>query len=193
MGICFNINFMALASQYLTLSITLFSIVSKDVIADTIKLPSIGSSSGNSISTQEEYRLGQEWLRLFRRQSPIINDPIINHYVENLLARLTSHSPLHQQQLSVIVVDNPMLNAFAVPGGVIGVHTGLFAFADNEQQFASVLSHELAHLSQRHYARSLQQQRSQTIPTMAALLASLVVLATTDGDAGIAALTATQA
>ena len=159
----------------------------------SIDLPDIGANPIGSVSTREEYRLGQAWLRLFRRQSPIDSEPVVNHYVESLLTKLVGHSAFNEQKLSLVIVDNPTINAFAVPGGIIGVHTGLFTFAENEQQFASVLSHELAHLSQRHYARSVQQQRNQTIPTMAALLGSLVILATTDGDAGMAALTATQA
>ena len=144
-------------------------------------LPDIGANPIGSVSTREEYRLGQTWLRLFRRQSPIDSEPVVNYYVKSLLAKLAGHSALNQQKLSLVIVNNPTINAFAVPGGIIGVHTGLFIFAENEQQFASVLSHELAHLSQRHYARAVQQQRNQNIPTMAALLGSLVILATTVG------------
>jgi predicted Zn-dependent protease len=85
------------------------------------------------------------------------------------------------------------MNAFAVPGGVVGVHTGLFLYAESEAQMASVLSHELAHLSQRHFARGVEKQQKASLPTMAAMLASLVLAATAGGDAGLAALTATQA
>ncbi len=175
------------------LKIILLSTIFFTNITRSMDLPDIGANPIGSVSTREEYRLGQTWLRLFRRQSPIDSEPVVNYYIKSLLSKLAGHSALNQQKLSLVIVDNPTINAFAVPGGIIGVHTGLFVFAENEQQFASVLSHELAHLSQRHYARAVQQQRNQNIPTMAALLGSLVILATTDGDAGMAALTATQA
>ena len=92
-----------------------------------------------------------------------------------------------------ILVKNPTMNAFAVPGGVVGVHTGLFLFAESEHQLSSVLAHELAHLSQRHFARGVEKQQNASIPTMAAMLASLVLMATAGADAGLAAMTATQA
>ena len=92
-----------------------------------------------------------------------------------------------------MIVDNPSMNAFAVPGGVVGVHTGMFSHADSEAQLASVLSHELAHLSQRHFARGVEAQQRAALPTMAGMLAGLVLAATAGGDAGIAAITATQA
>jgi beta-barrel assembly-enhancing protease len=188
-----KVSIVSAIGQKLACVIILMSTIANYTIVEAIDLPSIGVDNDGSVSTQEEYRLGQAWLRLFRRQSPIVTEPIINDYVEKLLTKLASRSPLHQQKLSLVVVDHPSINAFAVPGGIIGVHSGLLAFAETEQQFASVLSHELAHLSQRHYARIVEQQRSQAIPTMAALLASLVILATANGDAGMAALSATQA
>ena len=85
------------------------------------------------------------------------------------------------------------MNAFAVPGGVVGIHTGLFAFAENEDEMVSVLAHELAHLSQRHFARGLEARRSSSMVSLAGLLAGLVVAATVGGDAGMAAMSASQA
>jgi predicted Zn-dependent protease len=114
-------------------------------------------------------------------------------YLENLINRLAQHSELKSRNLDLLLVKNPTMNAFAVPGGVVGVHTGLFLNAETEAQIASVLAHELAHLSQRHFARGLEKQQQNTIPLMAAMLASLVLIATTGGDAGLAALTTTQA
>lgn len=173
--------------------IGLLLVISGYSSANSIDLPSIGDTSSSIISNAQERRLGQAWLRLYRQQIPSFSDPLVSDYIEQLLIRLARYSDLSNQNLSLIVVNNPTLNAFAVPGGVIGVHTGLLTYAETEHQLASVLTHELAHLSQRHYARSLEQQRNSTIPNMAALLASLVLIATTSGDAGIAALSATQA
>ena len=79
--------------------------------------------------------------------------------------------------VEVVVVDNDSINAFAVPGGVVGVHTGLFQRARTEHELASVLTHELAHLSQRHFARRLDAQRRASTVGLAGLLAGLVLAA----------------
>ena len=158
-----------------------------------INLPELGDSSAAMISPQKEYQLGQTWLRMYRSQVPTFSDPQIHTYVESLLNELVPHSELKDPRLDLILVKNPAMNAFAVPGGIVGVHTGLFNFSESEDQLASVLAHELAHLSQRHYARSVEKQQQNSIPTMAAMLGSLILAATTGGDAGLAALTATQA
>ncbi len=168
------------------------SLSTTHAVAD-FNLPELGDASSAIVSHKQEYELGQTWLRLYRSRVPTSSDPLIHNYTEQLLTRLAKSSQLKNRQLELIVVENPSMNAFAVPGGVIGVHTGLFLYAESEAQFASVLSHELAHLSQRHFARGVEQAQKASLPTMAAMLASLVLAATAGGDAGIAALTATQA
>ncbi len=145
------------------------------------------------VTPRQEYELGQKWLRLYRAQVPSSSDPFLQMYVENLIRKLAAYSDLADKRLDILVVENPTLNAFAVPGGIVGVHTGLFEYADTEDQFASVLAHELAHLSQRHYARRVADQKEKSIPTMAALLASILIAASAGADAGIAAISATNA
>ncbi len=156
-------------------------------------LPSLGDSSSSIISAQEEYSTGQNWLRAFRRQAPISNDPLLYSYAENLVRDLAFHSPLTEKYFSLVIVDSKDFNAFAVPGNIIGINSGVFHYAESEDELASVIAHELAHLSQRHYARSLNQQKTQGILSMAALLGSLLIMAAGDAESGMAALTATQA
>ena len=158
-----------------------------------IVLPDLGDGSSALISPQQEYELGQKWLRFYRSQVFTSNDPFIQSYLERLIRKLSFSSELKDKRLDVLLIDNPTLNAFAVPGGIIGVHTGLLKFAQNEHQLASVLSHELAHISQRHYARRLIDQKESSIPNLAALLASILIAATAGGEAGLAAITATNA
>lgn len=160
---------------------------------DQLNLPELGDSSSSLISLNQEYQLGRAWLKAFRSQAPTINDPLLQDYLEDLIFKLANYSELKDRRLEVVVVDNRSINAFAVPGGVIGVHNGLLLYADNEAQLSSVLAHELAHLSQRHFARRLEQQQNSQLPTMAGLLASLVLAATIGADAGLAGMTATQA
>jgi predicted Zn-dependent protease len=158
-----------------------------------IKLPLLGDSASGVISKQQEYELGRLWLKSFRSRVREYDDPLMQQYLEQLLYNLATHSDLEDPRLELIVVKNPSMNAFAVPGGVVGFHTGVFAFAENEDQMVSVLAHELAHLSQRHFARGVEAQRASSIISMAGLLASLVIAATAGGDAGMAAITSTQA
>jgi predicted Zn-dependent protease len=155
-------------------------------------LPSIGETASLA-SKAEEKRIGQAWLRLFRGQVPMSSDPLLIEYTESLLKHLSQFNPAAGDELSLVIVKNKTINAFAVPGGIIGVNTGLYAYAESEAQFASVLAHELAHLSQRHYARGVEQQKGQAIFNTAALLGSILIAAAGGGEAGIAALQATQA
>lgn len=161
--------------------------------SNDLNLPDLGGASGGLISAAQEYELGQQWQRVFRSQMRTSNDPFLQSYTEDIIRHLAKYSDLPDKRLDILVVENPVLNAFAVPGGIIGVHTGLFQYAKTEQQFASVMAHELAHLSQRHFARKIDEQRNNTIPNLAALLASILVLATAGGDAGVAALSTAQA
>lgn len=155
-------------------------------------LPELGDSASGVASRQEEYDLGQTWLRMFRAKVPESKDELLYDYVDRTLRHVAEHSAMANQPLSLVIVDNPTMNAFAVPGGVVGVHDGLFLYAGSEDEFAGVLAHELAHLSQRHFVRSVEKARAASIPTMAGLLAGLALMGTS-GNAGMAAVMATQA
>src|SRR5688572_21457638 len=157
-----------------------------------VNLPVLGDSLSGIISTQQEYEFGREFLRSVRSQTQALNDPLIAEYIATLTYKLAAVSELTDHRLDFILIDNEVLNAFAAPGGIVGVNAGLFLYAENEGEFASVLAHELAHISQRHYARNIEQTRNNRIPSMAGLLASLVIAATVGGDAGQAALMTTQ-
>lgn len=158
-----------------------------------VNLPVLGDAVSGTISTEQEYRFGREFLRSVRRQTALLNDPLIEEYIASLTFKLAATSELSDHRLAFALIDSDVLNAFAAPGGIVGVNAGLFLFAQNEGQFASVLAHELAHISQRHYARSIEERRRNTIPNMAGLLASLVIMATVGGDAGQAAMMTSQA
>jgi len=167
--------------------------ISNKLQASELKLPDLGSAGGGLVTPSQEFELGQRWLRLYRSQVRTSSDPFIQSYVESMVRRLARYSDLEDKRLDILIAENPTLNAFAVPGGIVGVHTGLFTYAQNEEQFSSVVAHELGHLSQRHYARSLEQQKSNSIPNLAALLGSILIAATAGGDAGLAAIATTQA
>jgi predicted Zn-dependent protease len=162
-------------------------------ISSNIQLPELGDSSSAAVSFEQERQLGTAWLSIFRNQVETIHDPLLSTYCEHLLYQLAAYSELKKTQLQLVVVNNSSINAFAVPGGVIGIHNGLFLHAETEDQFSAVLAHEIAHLSQRHYARSLEEAKKQALPTIATILAGVLLAATAGGEAGIAAISAAQA
>jgi predicted Zn-dependent protease len=169
-----------------------FPTVGKPVTED-LKIPNLGESSTSLFSSEFEYNLGRDWLKAFRRQAPTVNDPLLYSYLESMVFDLVTHSDLQDRRLELIIVDNPNINAFAVPGGIIGVHTGLFQYAQTEDEFATVIAHEIAHLSQRHFSRGVEMAQSQSPLNIAGLLAGILLAATAGTDAGLAAMTATQA
>lgn len=160
---------------------------------EPVALPTLGDAASGMVSPEVERRLGAAWLRELRARTGLYYDPLVNDYVEHLAWRLASHSDLVEPRLSVVMLNSAEINAFAVPGGVMGINAGLLLNADREDEAASVVAHELAHLSQRHYARGVDQQRRQQPLALTALLASILVAATVGGDAGAAAIIGTQA
>tara|TARA_B100001093_G_C26844691_1_gene1022197 strand:- start:1383 stop:2843 length:1461 start_codon:yes stop_codon:yes gene_type:complete len=158
-----------------------------------INLPILGDTSSSIVSVQQEYLIGRSWLKAFRARVPEYKDPLVKEYLEHLLFNLATYSQLKDTQLELIIVDNPTMNAFAVPGGVIGINIGIFNYAKSEDQLASVLAHELAHLSQRHFARGIEERRKNASFGMGGLLVGLVFAAAGNADAGTAVISASQA
>ncbi len=156
-------------------------------------LPELGDTAAGTVTSQVEQQIGETVLRQVRAQLPTSDDPLIKYYTENLLYDIAVHSELRQRDLQLVMIDSPQINAFAAPGNVIGVNLGLYLTAHNVHEFSGVLAHELAHLSQRHFARSVEMQQRQTIPMVAAMIASIALAATTGADVGLAALSSSQA
>lgn len=161
--------------------------------ASEFNLPTLGDSSSSLMSREQEHQLGRAWLSMLRGAVPTLDDQLLKEFVEENVLGLAETSQLTDRRLAFVVLDSPQLNAFAAPGGVVGVNAGLFLHAHTEAEFASVMAHELAHLSQRHFIRNLEQQQRMRIPVMTAMLASVILAAAGGGDAGFAALASTQA
>ena len=157
------------------------------------ELPSIGSDQPDKLTVNQEYQLGRAWLRQFRARTSVIYDPIVQSYLEDMTQKLAVESDLYERRLNLIAVNARSINAFAVPGGVIGVHSALLTEAHDEDMVASVMAHELAHLSQRHYARRKEGAEEQQLSVFATLLAGLVLSANGQAQAGTAAIVGTQA
>ncbi len=159
-----------------------------------IELPDIGISANTVISPADEQKLGEAFIRQLRRQVKIIDNPQINNYINALGNRLASYSNNPEQHFHFFVINEPSLNAFAVPGGFVGIHTGLILKTRSESELASVIAHEIAHVTQRHIARMIEASQGFSLPTIAALIAAAVLVGTTDnGQAGQAAIAAVMA
>lgn len=143
-------------------------------------LPDIGSPASSSLSLDDEYRIGLQVLRQLRDEGQIIEDPEATEYLQSLGSRLVTQATGDSgQRFSFFFVRENSINAFALPGGFIGVNYGLMLATRNEAQLAGVLAHEIAHVTQRHIARRVRSQGRQSIATVAAILAAILVGAAT--------------
>tara|TARA_B100000767_G_scaffold82161_2_gene79123 strand:+ start:31 stop:1461 length:1431 start_codon:yes stop_codon:yes gene_type:complete len=138
-------------------------------------LPELGSRVSAAVSSSEERAIGKEFLKQIYYQAPLISDPLIQEYTELLIYRLSEYSQVIDRSYNILLIDDDSLNAFAAPGGIIGVNGGLFLNADNEGQFSSVLAHELAHLSQRHFARKILRSQDTNLASTLVMVSSIAV------------------
>src|SRR5262245_13010707 len=99
---------------------------------NNVELPELGDSASSLFSAQQEYNLGRAWLKAFRSQVRTDPDPLLQDYLEDLVYKIAAHSQVRDRRLQVVVVDNRSINAFAVPGGVVGVHNGALLVATSE-------------------------------------------------------------
>lgn len=155
-------------------------------------LPEIGVVASDAISLDKEVRIGDILMRQLRGQAPIINDPVLDEYIQDLGNRLVAQAENVKFPFNFFLINSPDINAFAFFGGNVGTHTGLIFNADNESELASVLAHEVSHVTQRHIARRIQSQQRSSPLQIASLFGS-ILLAIANPEAGIAAVSASQA
>jgi len=159
--------------------------------AQTENLPRLGDAGAEELSPAAERRLGEAIMRELRRDTAVSDDVEINDYLNRLASTLTKTRAASGYSFELFLVRDPTLNAFALPGGYIGVHSGLIVAAQSESELASVISHEIGHVTQRHIARMLSEQRLSSLGMMAALvLAALAARSSPQGAIGIATMAA---
>jgi len=162
--------------------------------ADIEDLPDIGSPSDAILSRKLEAQIGRQIYSGLVQSGSVITDPEIQEYMQDTGMRLVSHAGIDGQRFQFFVVDNPVINAFALPGGYIGIHTGLLLATETESELAGVLAHEISHVTQRHISRAVfANQRASTI-SLAAMLGAILVGVATGADPGLiqGAIGATQ-
>ena len=130
--------------------------VSADV---TDQLPDMGTSAGSTLSIAQEMQMGDFYVRQLRGSAPLINDPLLTQYINSLGMRLVSHANSVKTPFHFFLINNDEINAFAFFGGNVVLHSALFRYADTESQLASVMAHEISHVTQRHLARAMEDQK----------------------------------
>ncbi len=157
-----------------------------------IELPDMGDSSGTLISPAEEKEFGEAFFRSLHSQISINQDAEIQEYIQTIGEKLVANSDLPGNPFHFFVVMENDINAFAGPGGYIGVNSGLILITEAESELASVMGHEIAHVTQRHLYRAYEASSRLSIPTVAATLAA-ILLGTQSPALGQAAIIAIQA
>jgi predicted Zn-dependent protease len=173
-----------IACRNLVLGAALTLALATPVVAN---LPELGDPTLGNFSTEDEHRYGLGFYRSLRAYLPFVEDLPINYYITSLGDRLASYSDAAGKPFHFFIIIAPTINAFAGPDAYIGIHTQLILEANNESQLASVLAHEIAHVSQRHLARAFDSAGNSTVLTIATLIAAILI-GSQDAQAGQATL-----
>src|SRR5450631_1452481 len=158
-------------------------------------LPDLGSPATAAVSLEDEYRAGLGWFSSMRQTGQVLEDPEVSDYIQEIGHSLSSRAEEGQHQFYYFVLKEPIINAFAMPGGFIAINSGLILATRNENQLAGVMAHETAHVTQRHLVRGLIDQSHAGLVATAAMLAAILLGATAghgSPDAMEGAILATQ-
>ena len=154
-----------------------------------VRLPSLGESASRDLSVGAERRLGEQIMREARRDPEFLDDPVLQEYLLSIwqplvaAARQVGNIDADTENAfawEAFLVKDRSVNAFALPGGFVGAHLGLIAITTTRDQFASVLAHELSHVTQRHIARSIAPQQQASMVAIAALLLGIIAASRTN-------------
>ena len=156
---------------------------------EDIKLPDMGSPADAVLSRSDEARLGRQIMVSVRASGQVIEDPLINEYINEVGSKISAQSNDGDHSFTFFVIDDPAINAFALPGGYIGVHTGLLEATRNEHELAGVMAHEVAHVTQRHIARAIHASQRQSIISTAMMLGAIIAAAAGAGADAVGGLT----
>jgi len=165
--------------------------------ADDIKLPDMGSPADAILSSNDEAQIGRAIMRDIRNSGMVVEDPLVNEYINEVGNKVAAQTNDGDHDFTFFVIQDHRINAFALPGGYIGVHTGLLEATRSEDELAGVLAHEIAHVTQRHIARAVHASSRQSILSTAMMLGAILAGAAGGGSdviqAGIAVAQGTAA
>ncbi len=161
--------------------------------SQSYNLPDLGAAGGSTLSPLEERQIGEHIMGEVRSDPTYLPDPETTEYLNKIGYRLVSAGPANGYSYYFFAVRDPSINAFALPGGFIAIHTGLVTAAQSESELASVMGHEIAHVQQRHIARMLEGQKNNLAWTLGSLLVAILAARAGSGDGAAAAVVGTQA
>ena len=163
--------------------------------ADAAELPDFGSPADAALNKSREAQICRGVMIQLRNAGFVVDDPFLSEYLSTLGSQLATHANNGEFNFNFFVVNDNSINAFALPGGYIGVNAGLILTTENESELAGVLAHEISHVTQRHIARAAYDNQRNSIVSMAAMLAALVLGAASDmsSDAMQGIVTGSQA
>ncbi len=158
------------------------------------QLPEMGTAAQQALSLDDENQIGRMVMRNLRESGMVLDDPEVHEYVQSLGLRMSSLAQDGNRVFNFFVIRDPAINAFALPGAYVGVHSGLILETRTESELAAVLAHEVSHVTQRHIARGLEAQSRANMMSTAAVLAAILIGAAGGGssDATMGAITAAQ-
>jgi predicted Zn-dependent protease len=161
--------------------------------ADDIKIPDMGSPADAILNKSQEAQIGRAIMRSIRMSGELVEDPQITEYINDIGHRIAAQTNDGDHDFTFFVVNDPRINAFALPGGYIGIHTGLIDASRSEDELAGVVAHEIAHVTQRHIARSIHASSRQSMLSTALMLGALILgAASGDSDATQAGIAVAQ-
>ncbi len=155
-------------------------------------LPDIGTTAGATLSINQEMAMGDLYIRSIRAQAPLIYDPLLTQYMNKLGQKLVNHADSVKTPFHFYLINNPNINAYAFFGGNVMLHSGLFRYSRSESELASVVAHEISHVTQRHLARLMEEQQRKSPFAWAGALGSILLMMA-NPQAGMAALGGTLA
>lgn len=176
--------------QFIFAGLMLLGITAPAAALD-LSLPDLGNPASQVLSSAEEARIGRQMMNEIRNELDLIEDPAISAYIRNLGLRIATASD-SAPPLQFFVLADDRINAFAMPGGYIGIHSGLITASSTESELGAVIAHEIAHVTQRHIARRLAAAASTNLRSAALVIAGLLI-STQDPQAGMAAATSGMA
>lgn len=153
----------------------LFSFCALNASVQAADLPDLGDVSATVLSPLQERQIAEQILQQVATSPEVLQDPEVSDYITTLGSKLVENGPDRRQEFNFFVVQDNSINAFAMPGGVIGVHTGLILAANTESELASVLGHEIGHVTQRHLARMIASQKYDMFKNIAGIALALLV------------------
>lgn len=142
--------------------------------ADDIKLPDMGSPADTVLSQNDEAQIGGAIMRDIRNSGQVVEDPLVTEYINQIGNKIAAQTNNGDYDFTFFVIKDSRINAFALPGGYIGVHTGLLEATRSEDELAGVLAHEVAHVTQRHIARAIYASSRQSILSTAIMLGAVL-------------------